>query len=101
MHGFWGIVASNALVVAILAVLVAFLGRIWKNPAALHFLWVLVLLKLITPPLATLPIPLPATHAQLAVNDYEKSQVDPGASYVDAVMEGGPAVPFDGATEGN
>jgi beta-lactamase regulating signal transducer with metallopeptidase domain len=95
MHGFWGIVASNALVVAILAVLVAFLGRIWKNPAALHFLWVLVLLKLITPPLATLPIPLPATHAQLAVNDYEKSQVDPGASYVDAVMEGGPAVPSE------
>lgn len=58
MHIFWEIVASNALLVIVLAVGVALLGRVWKNPAALHVLWLLVLLKLFTPPIVTIGVPL-------------------------------------------
>jgi hypothetical protein len=43
MNAFWEIVASNALLVAVLAAGVALLGRVWKNAAGLHVLWVLVL----------------------------------------------------------
>jgi hypothetical protein len=59
MHAFLQIVASNSVVFAGLAVGVAMLGRIWKNPVGLHFLWVLALLKLVTPPLVTVPLTLP------------------------------------------
>jgi len=56
MQPFWEIVASNAVLVVVLAVGVALLGRVWKNPLCLHLLWVLVLLKLVTPPMVTVPI---------------------------------------------
>ena len=46
MQVFWETVASNALMVAVLAAGVALLGRVWKNPVGLHLLWVFVLLKL-------------------------------------------------------
>ena len=47
------IVVSNALLVVILAAVIAVVGRFWKNPQGLHFLWLLVLLKFVTPPLLT------------------------------------------------
>jgi len=87
MHAFWEIVASNALVVAVLAVLVALLGRFWKNPVGLHLLWVLVLLKLVTPPLATLPIPLPATHTRRATEERERGHGNSGESYLEPLEE--------------
>jgi beta-lactamase regulating signal transducer with metallopeptidase domain len=58
MHTFWEIIVSNSLVVTALAVAVALLGRMWKNPVGLHLLWVLVLLKLVTPPMVVVPVPL-------------------------------------------
>jgi hypothetical protein len=57
MHAFWEIVISNCLVVAVLGAGVALLGRYWKNPAGQHLLWVLVLLKLVTPPVVTVRVP--------------------------------------------
>jgi bla regulator protein BlaR1 len=57
MPAFWEIVASNAVVATILAIGAMLLGRIWKNAAALHVLWVVVLLKLFTPPLVTTDLP--------------------------------------------
>jgi beta-lactamase regulating signal transducer with metallopeptidase domain len=74
MHAFWETVASNSLVVVVLAAGVALLGRFWKNPAALHLLWVLVLVKLVTLPIVTVPVPLPVTHATLAAEEPEASQ---------------------------
>ena len=56
MHAFWETVASNSLLVAVLALGVALLGRVWKNPVGLHLLWVLVLLKLLAPPVVTIPV---------------------------------------------
>jgi len=60
MNAFWEIVISNSLLVVILAVVIALAGRFWKNPAGLHLLWLLVLLKFVTPPLLTVPIHLPS-----------------------------------------
>ncbi|MBI3860557.1 MAG: PD40 domain-containing protein [Planctomycetia bacterium] len=48
---------SHVVIAALLAGLVYGVTRIWRNPQLSHALWVLVLLKLITPPLVTLPIP--------------------------------------------
>ena len=57
MYTFWEIIASNAVVATILAVIAMLLGRIWKNAAAVHVLWVVVLLKLFTPPLVITELP--------------------------------------------
>ena len=57
MYTFWEIIASNAMVATILAIGAMLLGRIWKNAAAVHVLWVVVLLKLFTPPLITAELP--------------------------------------------
>jgi beta-lactamase regulating signal transducer with metallopeptidase domain len=48
---------SNVAIVAVLAVTVYALTRIWRNPQLAHALWVLVLLKLVTPPLVNVPLP--------------------------------------------
>ena len=66
MQSFWEIVASNALLVVVVAAGVALLGRVWKNPLCLHLLWVLVLVKLVTPPMVTVPVVLPARPVPLA-----------------------------------
>src|SRR5262245_51422903 len=48
---------SNALVAAGLALAVAIVSRFCRHPALIHSLWIVVLLKLITPPLVTVPVP--------------------------------------------
>ena len=51
---------SNAVSATLLALLVACLGRVLaRRPAVLHCLWLLVLVKLVTPPLYELPVPWP------------------------------------------
>src|SRR3954464_7825873 len=51
MNHFWDVIASNAFVAIVLAIGAMFLSRVWRNPAAVHLLWVIVLLKLFTPPI--------------------------------------------------
>jgi hypothetical protein len=51
---------TNAVMATVMAIGVAALGRFCHRPALLHSLWLLVLIKLITPPLFMLPIVLPA-----------------------------------------
>src|SRR5262249_14334882 len=54
---------TNAVMAAGLALLAAGLGRVCKRPAVVHSLWLLVLIKLITPPFLPLPLAwLPATE---------------------------------------
>ncbi len=48
---------TNAAVVAVLALVVGSLGAVCRRPALVHSLWVLVLLKLLTPPLVSVPLP--------------------------------------------
>jgi bla regulator protein blaR1 len=51
---------SNAVSAAVLALVVTCLGRLLRRrPAVLHCLWLLVLLKLVTPPLYEVAIPWP------------------------------------------
>src|SRR5262245_47919911 len=58
---------GNAAVAAVLAAFAAALDRCVRAPAVRHAAWVLVLLKLVTPPLVRLPLPvLPADHGPTA-----------------------------------
>jgi beta-lactamase regulating signal transducer with metallopeptidase domain len=50
---------SNALASAVLALVAVAMGRVCRRPALVHGLWVLVLFKLVTPPLVDVPIPVP------------------------------------------
>jgi beta-lactamase regulating signal transducer with metallopeptidase domain len=53
---------GNAAVAAVLAVLALVVGCTCRSPALRHLAWVLVLLKLVTPPLFRVPLPvLPAS----------------------------------------
>ncbi len=53
---------SNAISATFLALLVACLSRVLaRRPAILHCLWLLVLLKLVTPPLFAIPVSWPET----------------------------------------
>src|SRR5262245_60860587 len=56
MSSFLTVVLSNAVVAAGLAVLAALAGRVVRRPALAHAIWLLVLLKLVTPPLLNVPI---------------------------------------------
>lgn len=49
---------SNVIVASVLAILVLALARVWKNPHVAHMLWLLVLAKLVTPPLWHISIPV-------------------------------------------
>ncbi len=51
---------TNAALATGLAVLAAAVERLGRRPALGHALWLLVLIKLITPPLVGLPVPWPA-----------------------------------------
>lgn len=48
---------SNVVVAALMAVVVIGISRFCKRPALIHSLWVLVLLKLVTPPVVHVPMP--------------------------------------------
>lgn len=87
MNSFWEIVASNSLVAVVLAVGVALLGRVWKNPVAIHFLWVIVLVKLMTPPVVTLPVALSPGDAPPASSEIKARQVGADASLVDVIAD--------------
>jgi len=96
MQAFWEIVVSNALIATFLAIATALLSRVWKNPAAIHLLWVVVLLKLFTPPILTTGIPLP-TQWRLTMSD-DNSSVKPPLTLADTVLQhsalaDAPAVP--------
>lgn len=57
MAGFLDIAVSNGLVAGLLAIVAASFGLWGRRPALTHALWVLVWLKLITPPLWTYHVP--------------------------------------------
>jgi beta-lactamase regulating signal transducer with metallopeptidase domain len=76
METFWAVVASNCVVVIILAGCLAVLGRFWRNPAALHLLWVFVLLKFVTPPVLTIPVRFHPAQTRLATRDHELERDD-------------------------
>jgi bla regulator protein BlaR1 len=50
---------SNAVVACALAAVAALVGRFGRRPALSHALWLLVLIKLVTPALVDVPVPWP------------------------------------------
>ena len=48
---------SNAVAATVLAVFVFAITRVWRNQFAANVLWLIVLLKLVTPPLIEVPLP--------------------------------------------
>jgi beta-lactamase regulating signal transducer with metallopeptidase domain len=56
---------GNALLATVLALLVAGVARACRRPALAHALWLLVLLKLVTPPLIHIPLPWPSASPEV------------------------------------
>src|SRR5438552_3490503 len=50
------IVVSNAIAATLLAAFAAGVARLCRKPPVVHALWLLVLLKLVTPPLVCVPL---------------------------------------------
>ena len=64
MEAILRITLSNTLLAAVLALAAMAVSRIFRRPALSHALWLIVLLKLITPPLWSIALPLmPAEKA--------------------------------------
>jgi beta-lactamase regulating signal transducer with metallopeptidase domain len=53
------IAVSNAVAATVLALFAVAVSAVYRRPALMHGLWLLVLLKLVTPPLLVLPISWP------------------------------------------
>ncbi len=92
------VVLSNLVVAGFLAVVAVVVDRLGRRPALSHGLWVLVLIKLITPPLIYVPLPWPEPFAQTPAIQ------DPIAHLL--LVNGGLALPadpeaFDGKLEPN
>jgi len=60
---------SNAVMATLLAVFAACSGWFIRRPAFIHCLWLLVLLKLITPPVRSIPVPWPAVAQAEPIRD--------------------------------
>lgn len=59
------IALSNALMAAVLALIAFAVSKLWRRPAVAHALWVLVLLKLVTPSLFRVEIPWSMTTLEV------------------------------------
>jgi beta-lactamase regulating signal transducer with metallopeptidase domain len=70
------LVASNAVIAAILAVVTLVMTRFWRSPQLAHGLWLLVLLKLITPPL--IDVSPPSAWLAQSLAPVETSSIAPG-----------------------
>jgi beta-lactamase regulating signal transducer with metallopeptidase domain len=65
---------SNAVLAAALAVLVAAMARAFRGrPALVHGLWLLVLLKLVTPPVLPAPLPWPEQDRENPISEEEEA----------------------------
>ncbi|HTU92525.1 MAG TPA: M56 family metallopeptidase [Gemmataceae bacterium] len=65
MDDLLSIAVSNAVAATVLALAALAVGAVHRRPALVHGLWLLVLLKLVTPPLVFLPIAWPASAEPL------------------------------------
>lgn len=60
MHAFIETAVSNTIVAAVLALLIAVIARFVRHAPCVHALWLLVLIKLVTPPLGHWPVTFPS-----------------------------------------
>jgi beta-lactamase regulating signal transducer with metallopeptidase domain len=83
------LVWKNVAVAGVLALVAAIVGRYARRPALTHALWLLVMLKLVTPPLWQLPLPWPAGNVEIAEAQpvVEPSESEPGLKAPAAITE--------------
>lgn len=60
---------SNVAVASVMAFIVFAITRVWKNPHVTHLLWLLVLIKLVSPPLWHISIPVPHISAHFSADE--------------------------------
>jgi beta-lactamase regulating signal transducer with metallopeptidase domain len=71
---------SNAVVALVMALVVVTVACLWRRPAVLHALWLLVLVKLVTPPLIWVRVPwpiFPETPAVAVAPTVEPAPIEP------------------------
>lgn len=66
-------IAENAVAATLLAVVVAAIGARWRNPGVMHVLWLLVLAKMLVPPVMELRL-LPGAPVASPVADLASSR---------------------------
>ena len=71
------LVISNVALAAALAVIACCVSRIWRNPHLAHALWLVVLVKLVMPPLVQLPAPWPEVDKSVALIQATAIQKEP------------------------
>jgi beta-lactamase regulating signal transducer with metallopeptidase domain len=71
---------TNAVMATVLAVAAAAAGKLLRRPALGHALWLLVLVKLVTPPLVIVPIAWPEQPAVSAVAEFTDPPAAPEAA---------------------
>ncbi len=71
-------VLGITIMTAIAAAVLTALGKVCRRPSFLHAFWVVVLLKFVTPPLLTLPVPLLPDETVQSV-ETQRSPFAPGA----------------------
>jgi beta-lactamase regulating signal transducer with metallopeptidase domain len=88
MESLLSIALSNALAAAILAAVVLLTSRLIRCPALIHGLWLLVLLKLVTPPLFFVPVRIPSFRSpdQVTTTDGDPKE-SPPASSIDSPVD--------------
>lgn len=73
-----GTALSNSLQVFVLAVVVWGVTRFWRNAHVVHFLWLIVLLKMLTPPFLSVEFQLPTLPEH--VTEFSSPRTDPPAN---------------------
>src|SRR5438132_10423422 len=95
----------NALFALPFAAAALFAGRLFRRPALTHALWLLVLLRLLLPPLWSVAVPKPAALSSPAIvaeapesssTEYPVSGVEPASTNVADSESGAPLTPQRG-----
>lgn len=68
---------SNALAALLLAIVAVVVGLVCRQPALVHALWLLVLLKLVTPPLVPVAVPWPKPVEVPAIEEEKSDELTP------------------------
>jgi beta-lactamase regulating signal transducer with metallopeptidase domain/DNA-binding beta-propeller fold protein YncE len=74
MNGCMQFLVTNSIAAAVLAALVLAVTRVWRNPHVGHVLWLVVLAKLVFPPVLEVPVPAGflAESRHLALRDGDR-----------------------------
>lgn len=100
MDTFFQTIVSNAVFATILAVVVAVATRFVRRPEVVYWLWVLVLLKLVTPPIVHLPFSFGVQETVALAGDETTDIGIPSAGYSpERESRRDTASPFDAVPE--